>query len=1376
MQKLLSLTSVHDAFSTDSSWSPQGEHPLQPFVLERRNVSCESEVEEAQEALRCATEQALAVLAVGVLAISDEQFWLTLCAPNHYADLQTLQLILAQLLDTECNSDPDEERIQFSEVKAWLDGIAMDPDKPQLAELVGKESLEDQEKQRLSIEHYQLEDQEQVHTVTLDLQGYRATIAALAAQFDTTSEAVVSAAAKLAMRRFNNQAQMTSLVSLREDEDLRSVPGALLCGLPMAMGEVSTLSDAIVSELAGRELLGGIAECFYAESQTPYLHTYYYFSPELHSRFTPQDIIYCHNGGALTHVLFDCADSLALHTSFSSIRFTADAVRLLHSNIASVLKQQDSLPEPWQLSGAQMPIQNSLQSWLEQAATDYPDSKIIEPGVAQCGLAGLHERANKLANYLSEHGVKKGAKVVIWEPRSIAFFTAMLAVTKLGATYVPLNESMPAQRVAAISAQLDATCVITSLLGTEQIGSVMSINLQELDLTHYSSAMVIADVVETDIAYVIFTSGSTGEPKGIEVSYGALNNHMRWFEQTFSVGPGDTLLQKTSAGFDASVWEFWVVLLSGVNCVIAEQSVLYDVDAFMQLVKGYDITLLQVVPSYLSVLLEHDDFNAEQLALRTLFCGGEALPTRSAEQVKTRLNCTLVNLYGPTETCIDATYYVVDRQLSCDLVPIGQPIANVTCQILNGDDKPVSLGESGELVLSGPALFSGYLDNPQATARATYVDEAGVRYYRTGDIVRTLADGNIYYIDRKDNQIKHNGYRIDLSAVSSAAAQCDGVVKAECVYHCAQNRLTLFYKTQDDTLSEDTLRGYLQNMLPAFMIPEHFFKVDTFAMTVNGKVDKKALLLLAQKQARAEYQAPSTEVEKQLAQVWEKVLGLSEKVGINDNFFSLGGDSIKGIKVAYELNQRGFNLSLMEVFDNPTIQSLATVMEQQAGTHDATSNVLPEEAVPEALRTQYCDVYPATGMQVYMLNQYDLDIHRVGLFHPQEVIELPPAMADFAQLRTALDYELQSVNFRTRFVEHEGRLFQVLLEHVEPSIETYKVSGRAERDELVAQLLRQDNQRPYEWRQIADPLVRFYYIEESAGGASLITSNLHAIQDGWGNVTFKNNVEQRLAGQRVLSKSEVAGQPNVLKEFVAQEINEMVGHSATLAYWQNKAAHFSGSRLEKQRPYVQHVESFTGHIKLSSGQQWAKEHSVHFKSVLIAALTKALAHQLGEPWTTLGLISNGRNPALSDPLGSMGLFWNLLPVRVASNLSTREMALQAHAELLEMEQAIRLPLPQQIALHGGCVPFQVTFNYVEFHHLTSNNELTRYQKEQLTKDQEVTHNTLIGQDYFGFPLEFSFSVEGEILTWVVQYDSNDVLGETAKNLIEELLAVIKRAF
>ncbi|MFK3865832.1 amino acid adenylation domain-containing protein [Pseudoalteromonas rhizosphaerae] len=1375
-RRLCLFTSKHDAFAPDLIAEQGRKSQLSPYTLHFRSISCESTINIDKEQLLTTTERVSSVIAVGVLKLSENEFWLTVCAPNYCADLYTLQLSVKYLLTAEFDEMLDEEVVQFSEVTDWLDGIALDPDKPQLTELVSTELLEEQVKQRLRIEDYIEQEQCNLITRCLDLKDYRARITELAHYFDISTEMLLSAAIKLAIRRFNDLAQITSLVSLREDDELSLVAGNLLSALPISIGEVDSLSEVVDAERMGRELLGSIAECFYTERQIPYLHTYYYFQADLNNQFTQTDVTYLHDGGALTHVLLECDRELKLCTTFTSKRFTPDAIDLLHKSLASVLEIDLGSELSCQLRGVEMARPINLQSWVEQSASCFSKTQIIQPGSSSCSLSQLNEQANRLANYLLEQGIKKGSRVLLWETRSIEFFVAMLATTKLGATYVPLNESMPLLRVEEITEQLDATMIITSLHTQSRIASATCLNLHELNLTHYSSSTVQPEVVDSDIAYIIFTSGSTGEPKGIKVSYGALINHMQWFEQAFSVGAQDTLLQKTSAGFDASIWEFWVVVLSGVNCVIAEQSATYDIGAFMHLLKEYDITLLQVVPSYLTVLTEHTDFSSEQLAIRTLFCGGEALPSSSANKAKSKLGCKLVNLYGPTETCIDATYYVVEQPLLCDTVPIGHPIANLTCKVLDNDNKPVVLGGYGELVVSGYSLFSGYLDNQQATASATYVDETGVAYYRTGDIVSVMADGNLYYIGRKDNQIKHNGYRIDLDAVSSIATHCEFVSKAECVYSDTKNRLTLVYKAQKAGLSDENLKSYLEGVLPAFMIPEHFIAIDAFPVTVNGKVDRKALVALAEKHDRREYQAPTTELEILLVQVWEKELALSEKVSLNDNFFSLGGDSIKGIKVAYELNRRGLNLSLLTVFENPTIQALAKAIQLQTEMESSHKNILPVGAVPDILLQQYREVYPVTGMQNYMLSQYELDTLRARVFHPQEVIELPSEIADFSKLSLALEYELQNVNFRTRFVEYDGQLFQFVVDSTTPHIEKFVVSGRVGRGEMVTELLRRDSQQPFNWKDITQPLIRFYYIADTQGGASLITSNLHAIQDGWGNVTFKNNVEQRLLGLRTASKESIVNQPNVLKEFVAQELNEMIEPSKTISYWQSKVPEFTSSRLQKQSPNKQQVDSFTGQTSLKEGLNWAKAHSVHFKSVLIAALSCVLKKNLGEPWATLGLVSNGRNPALSEPLESLGLFWNLLPFRLSDSTTLSAMVQQAHTQLIDMEPAIRLPLTHQIAMHDGLVPFRVTFNYVEFHHHTVRAGEEQYRIKETSTSNQLIHRPFTGQDYFGFPLELSFSVQKETFTWVVQYDINNVSREAAQGVIADLIFVIQQEF
>lgn len=1372
--RLHALTKEHDAFSFFTQQDAEVSDCNLLFQTEFIECKDESKLIALQRNMVDSSPSITKPLTLTVITCSPKRHWIYLSAPDCVADLYTLQMCLSELL--EPSTSIKSEIAQFSEVQHWLESIAADPEAPELDELVEPSVLENNTKQHIRIKDWQATGNLGARSENVSLMSLKERLKLLSAQYDANLAEVVKAAITLVIKTFNTHAEVALLHGFREDDALKQVYGPLFAALPSDSSEATTLQQVIIEQKRNQELFSDIAECFYSPKQPAYLYTFHYLKGKPIEGLSNRYVSALRQGSEISFIFYENGDELSLQISYCSAMYSLQTINLIADRILSILSDEYKPIPEWEGHGVKISSPEvRLFEWLDQSSKAYADTRIIVPEQGAWSLAELHQQANKLGNYLVECGVTTGSKVVICQPRSIEFFTAMLALAKLGVTYVPLDESMPQKRLEAIVEQLQPELLITSRGACKGLKSQLIVDISQLNLTAFSSVLPHLEVSYSNNAYIIFTSGSTGQPKGIEISYEALENHMHWFQEEFAVGKNDVLLQKTSAGFDASIWEFWIVLLAGVNCVIAPSSALYDLDNFTTLLQKYKITLLQVVPSYLSLLMSHPKFHSGELNLRKLFCGGEVLRTSTAENARGKLNCEIVNLYGPTEACIDATYFVFTGNIKSETVPIGRPIGNLTCKVLDAQGQVQGVGGVGELLISGPSLFNGYFGSVEATQSAIYIDEKHYRYYRTGDIVSLSASGLLQYVGREDNQIKLNGFRIDLTSIGSLAESLPSVIKAECIFYPGENKLILVYQSESIVFDGENLRSFLTDHLPTYMVPERLVSIDEFPVTRNGKIDFTALSQFISQNNLSGYEAPTTDTQKALASIWRKILRRTDKIGIDDSFFSLGGDSILGIKVAYELNQQGIQVSLVTLFDNPTIRELATAIESSSDLNNPVKSSIEELAVPDALKNCYDDVYPVTGMQQFMLSRYEENMPRLGIFHPQEVLFLPASMADLNELQRALNVELHNYNFRTRFVEAEDATYQVIVPPVKADIKRIEVEDEGLLQQTISQVLAQDNQTPFDWRDVQRQLIRFYYLLLPSGDATVIMSNLHTIQDGWGNVVFKNNVFARLSKEAKTGITDILAKPNVLREYVLQERALLKSDDTLTSYWQDKAKHFQSSFWNGEISKEGQVESMVGHLpasQLESMRAASNKLRVHVKSLLLAALLTVLKNQLGPPWTTVGIVSNGRNPLLSEPLESMGLFWNLLPITLQSTSLLSDSVLDIHNELIDLEKVVRFPISEQIALHGGQLPFMATFNFVEFHHQQGiGNVRTPHLSE--VESNLKQDSAFLGQDYFGFPVEFAFSVNQGQLSWVVHFHNQYVSEADCANILKSVFSLIE---
>ncbi|MBY0417049.1 MAG: non-ribosomal peptide synthetase, partial [Pararheinheimera sp.] len=415
----------------------------------------------------------------------------------------------------------------------------------------------------------------------------------------------------------------------------------------------------------------------------------------------------------------------------------------------------------------------------------------------------------------------------------------------------------------------------------------------------------------SELAYIIYTSGTTGHPKGVMLEHQHLLNRIDWMQQTYPLSASDKVLQKTPYIFDVSVWELVWATAYGAQIVLAEPEGHKDPDYLYQLITEQHITVLHFVPTMFQAFLDDLKRRGRSIpsSLRFIFCSGEALSVATVQlfqQLNQSQTTELHNLYGPTETAIDSSFYHCTGELGS--VPIGKPIQNTQLYILDSTQQLVPKGVVGELYIAGHGVARGYLNLPELTAErflsnpfyhATTNACAGNRMYKTGDRVRMLADGNIEYLGRNDFQVKLRGFRIELAEIETALCALPHISQALVMVKQAGGQDVLVAYCQTDVLPEpQQIRAVLLQQLPEYMVPEHFIGLSRFPVNVNGKLDRKAL---PEPELKADhYVAPATEQEKQLVALWQHYLKL-DKVGVEDDFFRLGGNSILAISVSHAM-------------------------------------------------------------------------------------------------------------------------------------------------------------------------------------------------------------------------------------------------------------------------------------------------------------------------------------------------------------------------------------------------------------------------------------------------------------------------------------------
>nr|WP_231390333.1 non-ribosomal peptide synthetase [Nocardia sp. CNY236] len=549
--------------------------------------------------------------------------------------------------------------------------------------------------------------------------------------------------------------------------------------------------------------------------------------------------------------------------------------------------------------------------------------------------AQLDARVNRLARYLIGRGVGPEDRVVLAMRRSLDLVVAMYAVVKAGGVYVPVDPEQPAERVGYILASSGAVCVLSTrredFHPVSADGAVIDVVwLDEVEVSGFADTPVtdgerVAPVRAANTAYVIFTSGSTGRPKGVAITHGAIVNQLLWKRAEFGMDAADAVLVKTTATFDLSVWEYWSALACGGRMVLATPQGHRDLQYVMELITREWVTTLHLVPSMLEALTT---LGLPESVWRILAIG-EALPARLAQRVRhNRPRTELFNLYGPTEAAVSITHHRVsdtDRLV----VPIGVSVAGSHTLVLDARLHPVPVGVVGELYLAGVQLARGYHGRADLTTERFVADPFGApseRMYRTGDLVRWSAGGELEYVGRVDFQVKIRGFRIELGEIETVLAAQPGVTAAVVVAHHDSHtgdRLVAYVVVADpDRFDTHTLRTAVSGRLPSYMVPTLVIALPELPVTVNGKLDRKALPEPVFETHT--YRPPSTPIEEIIAAVFTDVLGVT-RVGVDDHFFTLGGDSILSIQLVSQARLRGVIFTPRDVFERSTVAALAEI-------------------------------------------------------------------------------------------------------------------------------------------------------------------------------------------------------------------------------------------------------------------------------------------------------------------------------------------------------------------------------------------------------------------------------------------------------------------
>ncbi|HEV2707212.1 MAG TPA: amino acid adenylation domain-containing protein [Pyrinomonadaceae bacterium] len=596
---------------------------------------------------------------------------------------------------------------------------------------------------------------------------------------------------------------------------------------------------------------------------------------------------------------------------------------------------------------------------FEQQAAQRPEQTAVIAGTERLSYGELNARANRLARYLRARGVRSNVIVALCAERSIEMLVGVLGVLKAGGAYVPLDPAYPPGRLAFMLEDTAAPFLLTqqkfSATFRQTDAEVILLDADWPSVAEESDASPKVEVCAESLAYVIYTSGSTGRPKGVLISHDALAHYIGSVTDEYRIAPDDRMLQFASLSFDISVEEIFSCLTRGATLVLRDEEATASPVSLLRLCGEQQVTVLNLPTAYwhqLAAGLTSADW-AYAESVRLVVIGSEKLqPERLAQwQAVVGEQVRLVDVYGPTEATVGSTMYDLNGVRGATgggrKISIGRPLRHAQAYILDAHLQPVPIGVAGELHLGGHALSSGYLNHPELTAEMfiphPFSAIPGARLYKTGDLARFLPDGNIEFLGRLDKQVKVRGFRIEPGEIERALVQHERVREATVVVRSEDgDKRLVAYLVADgsDAPTTQELRQHLKESLPAYMLPSAFVFLDALPLTPGGKVDQRALPApqSSSTELTESFVAPRTSLERTLAEIWADALK-QKRVGVHENFFELGGDSILIIQIVARAQQAGINLSARQFFQYPTIAELAAV----AGT--TTSAAFEQGAV-----------------------------------------------------------------------------------------------------------------------------------------------------------------------------------------------------------------------------------------------------------------------------------------------------------------------------------------------------------------------------------------------------------------------------------------------
>ncbi|MCC8422800.1 non-ribosomal peptide synthetase, partial [Photorhabdus thracensis] len=959
------------------------------------------------------------------------------------------------------------------------------------------------------------------------------------------------------------------------------------------------------------------------------------------------------------------------------------------------------LLKTWNATETSYPDQLCIHQLFEQQVENAPDATALVYENQSFSYAELNTRANRLAHQLIALGVAPDQRVAICVASSPARIVGLLAILKAGGAYVPLDPAYPGERLIHILTDAAPAILLADNTGRSALNEQMLAQQIVLDPNSLpdqpDNNPQVAALTSRHLAYVIYTSGSTGTPKGVMIEHQSVVNLTVEQIAQFDVGVTSRMLQFASFGFDASVWEIMMALCGGAALDIPADTVRQDPLRLWHYLEEQAVTHACLTPALL-----RDGADLPEITIRpTLILGGEAPSAALLQALRGR--ATLFNAYGPTEITVCATVWHCPSDYINGVISIGRPTANTRIYLLDAHGQPVPLGAVGELYIGGVGVARGYLNRPELTTERFLIDSfseaVDARMYRTGDLARYLPDGNLVFAGRNDQQVKIRGFRIEPGEIEARLTEHPAVSEALVLARDAgqDKRLVAYVVAEPNNGLVADLREYLSAILPDYMVPAAFVRLDTFPLTPNGKLDRRALPVPGEEAfARQVYAAPQGEMEITLAAIWRELLGV-ERISRYDNFFALGGHSLLVVRMMNRIAALGIELPLTTLFKSPSLIAFAEVMRARFGEQSSR--------LPAIMPISREDKLPLSFAQqrLWFLAQFD----RMG-----DTYHIPVAL----RLRGQLDIGVWQQALDVLFARHEALRSIFVAVDGQPQVELlpaesglpmkkYDLRDAPDADAQLASLSAQEAETAFDLA--CGPLIRSSLVQLANDDHVFLLTQHHIVFDGWSVSVLMHELS-------TLYTAFLTGQPDPLPPLAIQYPDYAAWQRQWLSaeriqsqsdYWRTKLADapvLLDLPTDRPRPPEQ---LFAGNILpisldaqlTQSLKHLSEQQGVTLFMTLLAAWATVLSRLSGQEDLVIGTPSAGRSRQEVESL--IGFFVNTLALRMdlsgAPNVvellaRTRQTALaaQEHQDL-PFEQVVEIVQPPRRLAYTPL--FQVMF-------------------------------------------------------------------------------------